>query len=129
MTVFAKAFSGHYPGTRLLLFLFVSAALLIFSDACKKNPDINPVDCSGPVKSFANDVNLVIQSSCATNSGCHAAGSNNGPGPLLNYSQVFNARSDIRSSVASGHMPLNGTLAPAERNAILCWIDNAAINN
>ena len=52
-----------------------------------------------------------------------------GPRPLLNYSQIFNARADIRPAVASGHMPLNATLTVTEKNAILCWIDNGAPNN
>jgi len=109
--------------------LFAVTTILVFLYACKKNPDISPIDCSGPAKSFANDIHSIIQASCAINSGCHASGSNNGPGPLLNYSQIFNARSDIRSNVASGHMPLNGSLTATERNAILCWIDNGAVNN
>jgi hypothetical protein len=109
--------------------LFAVTSILVFLYACKKNPDISPIDCSGPAKSFATDVHPIIQASCAINSGCHATGSNNGPGPLLNYSQVFNARSDIRSNVASGNMPLNGSLTATERNAILCWIDNGAVNN
>jgi len=129
MPIFLKMTIKHYSKFRILKFSFAIAALLIFLNACTKNPEISPVDCSGPVKSFTNDVQPVVQPSCATNPGCHAAGSNNGPGPLLNYSQVFNARSDIRSSVASGHMPLNGTLTATEKNAILCWIDNGAVNN
>ena len=118
----------HYSKFRIVKIFFIIVALL-FLNACTKNPEISPVDCNGPAKSFTNDVNPVIQASCATNSGCHAAGSNNGPGPLLNYSQVFNARSDIRSSVASGHMPMNGSLTATEKNAILCWIENGAANN
>lgn len=129
MSIFFKVFANHYSKFRTLKAFFVVAASVLFLYACKKNPVINPVDCSGPAKSFVTDVNPVIQSSCATNSGCHATGSNNGPGPLLNYSQVFNARSDIRSSVASGHMPLNGTLTPTEKNDIICWVDNGGLNN
>jgi hypothetical protein len=99
--------------------------------ACKKNGNDSstPGDCSGPAKSFMHDVNPVVQASCATNPGCHAAGSVNGPGELTSYSKIFNARSDIRSEVASGEMPLGGHLSTAEKNAILCWIDNGAPNN
>lgn len=82
--------------------------------------------CSGPAKSFATDVNPVIQASCA---GCHGAGSIAGPGPLLTYAQVFNARAAIRSAVSSGRMPPNGGLSVTQKNAILCWIDNGAPNN
>jgi hypothetical protein len=105
----------------------IPVALLLAFFSCKKDPDFI-VDCSGPAKSFATDVASVIQASCANGSGCHGAGSKKGPGPLLNYSQVFNARSEIRSAVASGDMPRNGTLTVSEKNAILCWIDNGAPN-
>lgn len=83
----------------------------------------------GTVRTFSADVNPVIQSSCATSSGCHGAGSNSGPGPLLSYQQIFNVRSTIRSEVSSGRMPPNGGLSAAQKSAILCWIDNGAPNN
>ena len=87
------------------------------------------VDCSGPAKSFVIDVTPIFQSSCTNGSGCHGSGSNNGPGSLLTYTQIFNDREEIRSVVASGHMPLNGSLTASQKNAILCWIDNGASNN
>ena len=110
---------------KILLIVIVSGLLF----ACGKNPDTTSVDCSGPIKSFASDVRPVIQASCATGSNCHGTGSGNGPGPLLNFTQLFNARSDTRSVVLSGHMPLNGTLSATEKSAIICWIDNGAIDN
>jgi len=85
-------------------------------------------DCSGPAKSFTTDVSPIIASSCAI-SGCHAAGSTNGPGALTNFTQVFNARGAIRTAVASGLMPKTGTLTAAQKNAILCWIDTGGANN
>jgi hypothetical protein len=118
----------HSPKFKMLKFSFSFFALLIFINACTKKPEFT-TDCNGPAKSFVTDVSPVFQTSCAINSGCHATGSGNGPGPLLTYSQIFNARSDIRSAVASGHMPLNATLTSTEKNAILCWIDNGAPNN
>ncbi len=118
----------HSPKFKMLKFSVSFFALLIFINACTKKPEFT-TDCNGPAKSFVTDVSPVFQTSCAINSGCHATGSGNGPGPLLTYSQIFNARSDIRSAVASGHMPLNATLTSTEKNAILCWIDNGAPNN
>jgi len=112
----------------MLKFSFPVVVLLIIVNACTKNPDVT-VDCSGPARSFITDVSPVFQTSCAINSGCHATGSSNGPGPLLDYSQIFNARGDIRSAVASRHMPLNATLPATQINAILCWIDSGAPNN
>ena len=116
------------PKFRLLKFSLPVFTLLFVIHACSKKPEFTP-DCSGSAKSFANDVSPVFQTSCAINSSCHATGSGNGPGTLLNYSQILNARADIRSAVASGHMPLNATLTASQKNAILCWIDNGAPNN
>jgi len=109
--------------------LLIACTATIFFYSCQKNHVIEPVDCSGPAKSFTTDVNPIIQSTCATNSGCHGTGSTNGPGALLNFTQVFNARENIRSAVESGHMPPNGSLSLSERGAIICWIDNGALNN
>src|SRR5512146_2208988 len=85
--------------------------------ACKKSQDKSSASdvCSGPAKTFSSDVDPVIQASCAL-AGCHATGSTNGPGPLVTYSQVFNARSNIRLAVSSGAMPKNGTLSTTQRN-------------
>ena len=118
----------YSPKFRMLKFSLPAVVLLIILNACTKKPEFT-ADCSGLAKSFATDVSPVFQTSCAINSSCHATGSGNGPGPLLSYSQIFNARADIRSAVASGHMPLNATLPATQINAILCWIDNGAPNN
>jgi hypothetical protein len=109
---------------------FLTAVLFVGVCSCSKQEkqDIT-IDCSGPAKSFAIDVQPVIQSTCNDDSGCHGTGSTNGPGPLLNYSRVFNARSSIRSAVVSGRMPLNSSLTAEQKNAILCWIDSGAPNN
>jgi len=121
---------NHYSKSALPIKLFVITAATLVFFACKKDMQTaTVVDCSGAPKTFATDVNPIIQASCGTGSGCHGSGSSNGPGPLLNYSAVFSAHSDIRSAVASGHMPLNGSLTAPEKNAILCWIDSGAANN
>lgn len=87
------------------------------------------VDCNTVAnKAFAADVNPIIQNSCNLG-GCHAAGSANGPGPLTNYNQVFNARTTIRSAVSSGRMPQGSSLSAAQKNSLLCWIDSGAPNN
>jgi len=119
---------------KILLFI-VLIGVLIFS--CSKSTQTNSsngggttntVDCTGVAQSFAADVNPIIQSNCAL-AGCHAAGSSNGPGPLLTYGQIFNARADIRGAVSSGVMPLGSVLSTAQKNSILCWIDSGASSN
>ena len=103
--------------------------IAVVAAACSKgNSGAATVDCSGEAKSFVTDVNPVIQANCVS-AGCHSSGSNNGPGALISYQQIFNARSSIRSAVASGSMPQGGSLSASQKNAIICWIDNGATNN
>lgn len=111
--------------------IITAAGFVFLIIACTKSSTNTTatVDCSGAAKSFVADVSPVIQTSCAVNAGCHAAGSTHDPGELITYSEVFNARSNIRSSVASGIMPQGSSLSAVQRNVILCWIDNGAANN
>src|SRR5439155_20810116 len=103
--------------------------------ACSKTVDTatnmktSSVNCSGAAKSFTVDVNPIIQTFCATGSNCHGSVSNNGPGELVTYSEIFNAHAQIRSAVLSGIMPKNASLTAAQKNAIVCWIDNGSSNN
>lgn len=117
-----KAFSA------LVLIILITA----FTVSCSKDNGgggSTTVDCNTVTnKAFAADVSPIIQSSCAI-SGCHASGSTNGPGQLTNYTEVFSARSSIRSSVSSGRMPQTGSLSTAQKNSIICWIDSGAPNN
>ena len=86
-------------------------------------------NCSGVPSAFAANVNPIIQSTCATDASCHGSGSANGPGPLLNYTQIFNARVLIKTAVGNGTMPKTGTLTAAQKNSIICWVDSGAPNN
>ncbi len=103
------------------------AAFTLLATSCKK--ENYTADCAGTTKSFATDVSPIIQSTCATSSGCHASGSNEGPGALLTYAQIVATKSSIKSSVQSGSMPQGRTLSAEQKNAIICWIDNGAPNN
>lgn len=107
----------------------LASALVLVS--CSKSNDGNGGsnnNCSGTPKSFVTDVNPIVQTFC-NQPNCHASGSTNGPGPITNYNQVFNARGLIRTAIESGFMPQNATLTAAQKNAILCWIDSGAPNN
>jgi hypothetical protein len=111
--------------------VFVTSATMCFLFACSKSSMDAPAksECSSAPKSFAHDANPIIQTSCAFDSDCHGTGSTSGPGPLLTYSEIFNARHAISSAVASGVMPKDASLSASDKNAILCWIDNGAANN
>ena len=111
--------------------LITASGFIFLIIACSKSSSnsTTTVDCSGVAKSYTTEVSPIIQSNCATNSGCHAAGSLNGPGELITYQEIFNARSNIRTAVATGVMPQGSSLSTTQRNAILCWIDSGAANN
>jgi hypothetical protein len=120
------------PCMKKQLFIALMSLMVIIgctksSEKASTNNNNGNISCTG-TKSYASDVSPIIQSVCA-NAGCHDASSTNGVGPLTTYQQVFNARTSIRSAVASGLMPKNTTLSDAQKSAIICWIDNGATNN
>jgi len=119
--------------------LFILGAILIIA-SCSKSSDSGGnggggggggggVNCAGVNSAFAARVNPIIQGSCATDASCHGAGSLNGPGPLLTYTQIFNARAAIKAAVAAGTMPKTGSLSIDQKNSIICWVDAGGPNN
>lgn len=108
--------------------IFIFAASLVLFACTKSSVSNYTPDCT-TAKSWSTDVSPVIQASCATNSGCHATGSMEGPGALTTYQQVYNNRGSIRNAVVNGTMPKGSSLTAAQKNAIICWIDNGAANN
>lgn len=96
--------------------------------SCSSDDSGSTVTCNGASVTFAQ-ANTVIQASCAKNSNCHATGSGEGPGALVSYSQMYAARSAIKSVVSSGEMPKDGSLTSDEKNTIICWIENGAAEN
>ena len=109
-------------------FILLSFVILAILSCSKKNTKVAEIDCSTP-KSFATDASPVFQASCSYNSSCHGTGSSKKPGALVTYTQIYNNRSAIRSSVMSGYMPGNGNLSSSALSAIVCWIDAGAANN
>jgi hypothetical protein len=87
---------------------------------CSKDSTSNSYTptCDGTVKSYLSDVAPVIQSAC---SGCHQNYSS--------YSQLYASRGSVRSVIVSGSMPRGSSLSTAQKDAIVCWIDNGAANN
>lgn len=122
--------------TKALALIIAISFTIVITISCKKDNGGSggggggggtTVDCSTVTnKAFAANVNPIIQASCNV-SGCHAAGSSNGPGPLTNFAQISAA--SIRSAISSGSMPKGSTLTAAQKNSIICWIDSGKPNN
>lgn len=113
----------------LVIILAIGTAVLL--ESCTKIRDAVPVssDCSTINAKFITDINPIIQSYCAINSGCHSNGSVSGPGPLTNYSQINAVAANIREAVISGRMPLGSVLSSNDLQKIKCWVDSGALNN
>ncbi len=92
------------------------------------NGNNNTLNCAAVPKTFATDVKAIIANNC-TAASCHNSGSGNGPGALVTYAQIAAAKVNVRSAVASGSMPKGGSLTAAQKNTILCWIDDGAKDN
>jgi hypothetical protein len=103
---------------RILACMLLSFVLFT---GCKKD-NTSPVSytpsCTGAAKSYKNDVAPIIQSAC---SGCHQN--------YNTYSQMSASQSSVRSVIVSGAMPKGSSLSTAQKDAIVCWIDNGASNN
>jgi hypothetical protein len=105
---------------------FLCFMIFLISIRCD-TPDNTPepaADCSTVSTNFAQ-VNAVIQGSC-TASSCHPYASTNGPGQLLTYQEIFNAREAIRTAVNNGSMPRDSRLSATQKAIIICWIDSGA---
>lgn len=108
-----------------LLFALMLGSILILA-SCSDNNAAEPV-CNSVATSFSVNVKPIIDSKCATNSGCHGAGSSNGV--YTTYSAINADKNKISSEVRNGTMPKNGSLTTDQKNTILCWIENGALNN
>ena len=95
------------------------------------NPQQSPgtTSCDGVNATFTTDILPIFQGSCATSSGCHGTGSNNGPGPLRNFIEIRDAGTEIKRVVNVGSMPKNGSLTNLQIRQISCWVDNGRLNN
>jgi hypothetical protein len=111
-----------------LVSITIISSILIIVSCSKSKTDEPSNNCDAVPKSFATDVNPIIQTFC-NQPNCHNTGSINGPGALTNYSEIFDARARIKPQIAAGLMPQNTTLTTAQKNIIICWIDSGAPNN
>lgn len=111
-----------------LLTCLLIASCLLFINSCSKKDSTDPAICDNVAKNFTTNVSPLIQTYC-NQAACHETTSVNGPGPLTNYQEVYNARVEIRGVIQAGLMPQNTVLTTAQKNTIICWIDSGAPDN
>ena len=111
--------------------LYVLTGIIVVSGCYYDKEELlypDGINCATVPARFSADVNPIIQSRCAI-SGCHAAGSTNGRGPLTSYDLIKNAAVEIKAAVVSKFMPQGSSLTPIEIKTISCWVDAGAPNN
>jgi hypothetical protein len=87
-------------------------------------PEPDPIVCEVDY-SLVNDVMPIISTRCAI-SGCH----NGTRSPDLRTKQgVLTNATSIRSQVKSGRMPRNSKLNSSQIAAIVCWVEQGALDN
>jgi len=112
--------------------ILLSITVFALGAGCKKNSEKTEVvaqTCNGVDSRFALKVFPIIQNSCAASVGCHGNSSGNGPGALINFLQISNAATAIKSAVVTGRMPKGSSLSVQEKDIIVCWINSGAPNN
>jgi uncharacterized membrane protein len=121
----------------VLCLMASSMCLSIFMVGCSKDSGNTagggggtPAVCDAVTnKKFAADVSPLMVTKCSFNSGCHGTGSTNRGGVLLTHAQISAKAATIKSQINTGLMPQSGRITTAEKNTIICWVDNGALNN
>jgi len=75
--------------------------------------------------SFSNRISQIISTNCAT-SGCHAGSQ---PPNLSTYANIKAFANQIRTRTSNKTMPPGGSLSDDEIAAIVCWVEDGALNN
>jgi hypothetical protein len=98
---------------------------ILFFVSCKKSESIQTLTVCNASISYKNQVHAILVANC-TSSGCHDG---NALPSLGDYLTAHDAANQIKTSVKTGVMPKNKILSTADKSAIICWIENGALNN
>jgi uncharacterized membrane protein len=105
--------------------LFIACSIVILS--CKKTPNVAAATCSGLDTKWSTAVNALVQTKCAT-SGCHDGGVKGGTYKTL--AGIKGNSADALSEIYNKSMPKGSvSISDAERNQIMCWLQDGAPDN
>ena len=99
--------------------ILATMATTIFS--CTKTATVDNATCSALDTKWSTAVSNIVKNKCAT-SGCHP-----------NYAALANISGDASSclsKLSNNSMPAGGvTMTTAERNQLMCWLQDGGPNN
>ncbi|WP_158841825.1 c-type cytochrome [Polaribacter sp. L3A8] len=107
----------------LLISVFFASCVSNVEDEDMIENEVVTVDPCKDI-TFAKSVKPIIDTNCIE---CHGSGGNS-PN-LTSYNSISASANIVRSAVASRRMPQGGSLTQAEIDAIVCWVENGALDN
>jgi uncharacterized membrane protein len=110
------------------VFILFAIAISCTNDKKSITPPVSDI-CGAVPTSFANDVHVIFQTSCAKG-GCHNTSSAAGGVILETYEQIVSKIARIQQrALVEGTMPPSGPLSTKDINTIQCWINSGTPNN
>ena len=107
---------------------FLILLLSVFFASCLTNVEEATIEEEEPDAcadiTFATNVKPIIDANCIQ---CHGSGGNSPH--LTSYSFINASAASVKDAVASRRMPQGGSLTQNEIDAIVCWVENGALNN
>ena len=112
---------------KFVLLTFATGMLLLSN--CKKEENINNVDCSMVNSSYSANIKPIINANCIS-SGCHNANSTNGDFTTYNGLKAKADNGSLNNRVVQQkNMPPSQPLSLDDLEKIKCWINSGAPNN
>lgn len=116
-----------------LIYLICLIAISLWFQSCYNDNEeeiYGVVTCDVTEITYANDVQPIINSSCATTA-CHASGGS-APGNFTNFNELTDKvdnGSFVNRVLVQKTMPPNSELSNCELEILQAWIDGGALNN
>ena len=107
---------------------FLLLSITFFLSSCLKNVEESTnleeeVDACADI-TFSANVKPIIDANCIQ---CHGTGGNF-PN-LTSYNTISGNSASVKAAVASRRMPQGSSLAQDQIDAIVCWVENGALDN